>query len=85
MVSASSIPKHLWFSFSPSILIFPWFGNSIPSVICRLPLLITQIWMGISEPFCVRVKLIMHLMDLADVHAFGFVAGDLKTIFHGSF
>ena len=33
MVSASNIPKYLLVSFSPSILIFSWFGSFVPSVI----------------------------------------------------
>ena len=40
MVSVSKIPKYLYVSYSPSALIFFKFGNSIPSVICRLPLFI---------------------------------------------
>ena len=27
----------------------------------------------------------MHFADLAEMHAFGFIVGDFKTIFHGSF
>ena len=38
LVSASSIPKYLWVSFPPSLLILSWFG--IPSVRCRFPLFI---------------------------------------------
>ena len=40
MVSASNNPKYLKVSFSPSVLIFAWFGNYIPFVICHFLLLI---------------------------------------------
>ena len=36
------VPKYLYVSFSPSVLILSWSGCSIPSVICRLPLFITS-------------------------------------------
>ena len=39
MVSASNIPKGK-VSFSLNVLIFSWFGSTIPSVICCFPLLI---------------------------------------------
>ena len=42
MVSASKIPKYLYVSFSPSVLILSWFGSSIPSDRCHLPLFITS-------------------------------------------
>ena len=42
IVSATKMPKYLYVSFSPSVLILTWFGSSIPSVICRLPLFITS-------------------------------------------
>ena len=42
MVSASKTPKYLYISFSPNVLILSWFGNSIPSVRCRLLLFITS-------------------------------------------
>ena len=42
MVSASKMPKYLYVSFSPSVLILSWFGSSIPSVRCRLPLFIAS-------------------------------------------
>ena len=43
MGSAFRIAKYLWVSFSPSVLNCFWFGSSIPSVRCRLPLFITSI------------------------------------------
>ena len=42
MGSASKMPKYLYICFCPSVLIWSWFGSSIPSVICRLPLFITS-------------------------------------------
>ena len=42
MVSASKMPKYSKVSFSSSVLILSWFGSSIPSVICRLPLFMTS-------------------------------------------
>ena len=42
IVSASKMPKYLYVSFSPSVLIFSWFGSSFPSVRCCLPLFITS-------------------------------------------
>ena len=42
MVSASKFPKYLLVTFSASVLILSWFGSSIPSVLCRLPLFITS-------------------------------------------
>ena len=43
IVSASNIPKLMWFIFSPSILILSWFGCSLPSVICLFSLFIMSI------------------------------------------
>ena len=43
IVSASKMPKYLHVSFSPSVLILSWFGRSILSVRCRLPLFCTNI------------------------------------------
>ena len=43
MVLASKMPKYLWVSFSQNILILSWFGNSIQSVRCRLPLFIISL------------------------------------------
>ena len=43
MVSASNVPQYLYVSFSPSVLIFSWFGCSISSAVCRFPLFITCI------------------------------------------
>ena len=40
MVSASNILAYLYISFSPRVPIFSGFGSSIPSVMCRLPLVI---------------------------------------------
>ena len=42
MVSASKMTKHLYVSFSPSVLILSWFGSSIPSIRCHLTLFITS-------------------------------------------
>ena len=42
MVSASKMSKYFYVSFSPSVRILSWFGSSIPSVRCRLPLFITS-------------------------------------------
>ena len=42
MVSASNIPKYFQFYLSPSVLIFSWFGCSIPSVMYYFPLLIAS-------------------------------------------
>ena len=38
MVSAFNISKYLYVFFSPSVQISPWFGSSIPFVMCRFPL-----------------------------------------------
>ena len=40
MVSAANIPMYLLVFFSPSVLIFSWFGTSLPFVVCRFPLYI---------------------------------------------
>ena len=42
MESASNIPMYLQLSFSPRILIFSWFGSSIPSVMSCFTLLIVS-------------------------------------------
>ena len=42
MVSASKMPTYLYVCFSSSVLLFSWFGSSIPSARCRLPLFITS-------------------------------------------
>ena len=42
MESASNIPKYLRVSFSLSVLMTTWFGSSTPSVMCCLPLFITN-------------------------------------------
>ena len=59
MVSASKMPKYLYVSFYPSILILSWSGSSIPSLRCRLPLFITSMThfsMPYSIPMsCLRV------------------------------
>ena len=39
MVSASIIPKYLQVSFSPNVLLFCWFGRSIPAIISCFPLI----------------------------------------------
>ena len=63
MVSPSNIPTYLCVSFSPSFLIFSWFGSSIPSVMSCFPFFIistTQIpsicpaWLHILN-VCIRV------------------------------
>ena len=41
--------------------------------------------MGISEPFNVGGGVIIHFVNLAEMHAFGFIAQDFKTVFHGPF
>ena len=41
--------------------------------------------MGIAEPFNVRVGMMMNFMELEDMHVFGFITRDFKTIFHGPF
>ena len=38
IVLASNIPKYMYVSFSPSVLIFSWFASFIPSVRSRFPL-----------------------------------------------
>ena len=43
IVSASRMPNYLQVSIFVSVLILPWFGSSIPAVICHLPLFITSI------------------------------------------
>ena len=42
IVSVSKMPKYLYVSFSPSVLILSWFGSSIPSIRCCLLLFITS-------------------------------------------
>ena len=49
MVSASSISKYLLVAFSPSVLIFSWFVNSLPSIICRFPLSLFAWRISLSE------------------------------------
>ena len=41
MVTASNIPKYLYYFFSPCFVVFSWFGNSVPSVMCRFQRFIT--------------------------------------------
>ena len=66
MMSASNIPKYLYVSFSPSLLIFPSFGSFLLPVMCRFPLLIVSVvlfsmpnsiplfWVYILS-FCIKV------------------------------
>ena len=42
MVSAFRTPKYLEVFFSLSVLIFPWFGSFLPSIICRFPIFIIR-------------------------------------------
>ena len=42
MVPASKMPKYLYVSFYPSVLILSWFGSFVPSVRCRWPLFISS-------------------------------------------
>ena len=54
MVSASNIPKYLYVSFGPSILM-TWFGCSFPSVMYRLPLFIASM-MHFSMPNSILIS-----------------------------
>ena len=60
MVSASKIPKYLYVSFSLGVLIESWFGCSIPSVRCRLPLFINILLCQIPSlcPDCIFTKFV---------------------------
>ena len=51
MVSASKMPKYLYVSFYLGVLILSWFGNSIPSVRCRLPLFIISMAQFLNVKF----------------------------------
>ena len=44
MASATNIPNYVYVSFIPFVLIFSWYGSSILSFLCLLPLFITVVW-----------------------------------------
>ena len=48
-MSASNMPKYLYVSYFPSVLILSWFGSSIPTVMCRLPLLLLAWYIFLSQ------------------------------------
>ena len=69
MVSASKMPNYLNVSFSPSVLILSWFGNSIPSVWCLFLLFITSM-AQFSMPNIVVAVLVFYFLVFQCIYLF---------------
>ena len=79
MLSASNISKHWYVSFCPCVLIFSWFGSSIPSVICRFlffTISIAHFSMPNSIPIS-RVYIFTAYIRVSD--SFSFLANSLMS------
>ena len=71
--------KYLWVSFSPNVLNLSWFGSSILSVKCRLPLFITSM-AHFSMPNSIPMTWLYILTESIKVYnSFSFLANSLMS------
>ena len=76
MMSVSNIPKYLYVSISPNVLVLSWFGSSIPSIISHFPLFIIIM----AHVLCEIPFLYLHCISSLSVEGFSIILNFWLTV-----